>query len=653
MVYSRCVARLVALAGVIACLALSAPAWAEPPEDAPSSTLSLTDLGSSPTLDFYGLQDTRQLSLPVPPGLMPATLNATVELPVNPRPGTITVTQDDRTLARVPLPATDQSPVVIPLAGAEVTDNWTTLTVRVYLSPEGGYCMDPANPLRLTNGTVTFTGPERPPTTVADFLPPVLSKLTILLPGSPSEAESNAAVHLAAAVASRYGKQAPEITATALPAGRAAPAGPPLPLERQIVIKEGPDSGLSVQGAEGVPWLLVSGPAGELTNQTRLLTSSLSPLAMSSKAVVGLPDTDSRQPGDTTTLRDLGQSGAKAVALAPQVSIGVDQTRFGRSVHDVRVHLRGSYSPVPADAGGQLVAMVKGETIDSWSTDGKGVIDRTVAIPDRLLQRTTNVDVLLTVSDNTGRCGDFHTPGAGDRLYTLTISGDSAVHTSAATPPAPSGLQSLPQALTQRVHVGIGTDAMGDTMRAIAIVTSLQRVSALPLDTTVMSLRQAVDSPDPAILISAGGWNIQDISLPVSASSEGPITVNSFGSDGKSATLALDPQLKFASLQTVYDGKRTLLVATSNGAPGQLDELLLWLNSDERRWVELNGAAVVSAPERDPVTVDATVAQSLAPEREPELDPGLLWWVGGGVLAVAAVGLATLLLRRRHPPHGG
>ena len=651
MVYRRCVARVVALAGVIACLALSSPAWGEPPEDAPSSTLSLTDLGSSPTLEFYGLQDTRQLTLPVPPGLTPAALNATVELPVIPRPGTITVTQDDRTLARVALPATDQTPIVIPLTGATVSNNWVTLTVRVYLSPEGGYCMDPTNPLRLTSGTVTFTGPERPPATVADFLPAALQKLTILLPNSPSQAESDAAVHLAAAVASRYDKQAPDITAILLPAGQAAPPTPPLPLERQVVIKEGPDSGLSVQGAEGAPWLLVSGPAGELTNQTRLLTSTLSPLAMSSKAVAGLPNVGVQLPGDTTTLRDLGQPGVKAVALAPQVSIGLDQTRFGRSIHDVRVHLRGSYSPVPADAGGQIVAMVRGETIDSWSTDGKGVIDRSVAIPDRLLKRTTNVDVLLTASDNTGRCGDFHTPGAGDRLFTLTINGDSTVDSTPARPAAPNGLQSLPQALTPRVRVGIGTDALGDTMRAIAIVTSLQRVSALPIDTTVTSLREAVDSSDPAVLISAEGWNFQNIPLPVSASSEGPITVNGFGSDGKSATLALDPGLKFASLQTVYDGRRTLLVATSNGAPGQLDELVRWLNSDRRRWVGLNGAAVVSAPGREPVTVDATVGQFSTPEEE--LDPGLLWWVGGGVLAVVAVGVATLLLRRRHPSHGG
>ena len=291
-----------------------------------------------------------------------------------------------------------------------------------------------------------------------------------------------------------------------------------------------------------------------------------------------------------------------------------------------------------------------GETIDSWPTDGNGVIDRSVAIPDRLLQRTTSVDVLLSVSDNTGRCGDFHTPGAGDRLFTLTINGDSTVRSSPAAPLAPGGLQSMPQALTPRVHLGIGADALGDTQRAIALVTSLQRVSALPMDITVMSVQEAIDSSDPAVLISADGWNDPDISLPVSAPPGGPITVNAFSSDGKSATLALDPALKFASLQTVYDGKRSLLIATSNGAPGQLDELLRWLNSDKGRWVGLNGAAVVSAPGREPVTVDTTASSAATPEADTE--PGWQWWVSGGVLAVAAVGIAAIALRTRRGSPG-
>ncbi len=61
---------------------------------------------------------------------MPVTLNAIVELPVNVRSGTLTVTQDERTIARVPIPPADQVPIVIPLAGVEIVDNSVTITLR-------------------------------------------------------------------------------------------------------------------------------------------------------------------------------------------------------------------------------------------------------------------------------------------------------------------------------------------------------------------------------------------------------------------------------------------------------------------------------------------------------------------------------------------
>ncbi|OOK79510.1 hypothetical protein BZL30_2842 [Mycobacterium kansasii] len=38
--------------------------------------------------------------------------------------------------------------------------------------------------------------------------------------------------------------------------------------------------------------------------------------------------------------------------------IGLDQTRFGRSIHSVRVHLRGSYSPTPTTMSGQIEVTV-------------------------------------------------------------------------------------------------------------------------------------------------------------------------------------------------------------------------------------------------------------------------------------------------------
>lgn len=655
--FRKALGRAIALAGVVGFLVINAPAasWGTPADPVTATdsttTLRLADLGSSSTLEFWGLTNNVPLTLPVLHGLTPTALNATVELPINLRSGLITVTQGDRTIARVNLPTTDQAPIVIPLTGAEVIDNFLSVTVRTYLVPLDGFCLYPESPLRLANGTVTYTGAELPPTTVAHFLPPVLRKLTIYLPQSPSTAESDTAIRLATSTASHYGKQAPEIVVVPLQEGQAAPPTPPAPLERQVVVKEGPDNGLSLQGATGVPWLLVSGPLGQTDeSNTAVLFSDLSELAFSSRAAVESLKPKVQLPADTATLRELGRPFINATSLQPRVSIGVDQTRFGRSIRGVRVHLLGSYTPTPNNIAGRIAVTIGPETIDHWPTDGQGSIDRWIDVPDRLLQRYTNIELVLDVASNVGHCGDFYTAGPGNQLLTLNINGDSTIQSSGAAPPTPDGLQSVPQTLMPRVQVGIAEHSLIDTVRALDILVGLQRMSALPIDTTVTGVKQAVDSSNPALLISADGWNQSDVTLPVAAGPSGPITVNAVGSGDKPTKLTLDPMLRFASLQTVFNRGRTLLIATSNGAPGQLDELIRWLKGDDNKhWQRLKGVAVVSVPGQDPVTVDhpPLPAGAAAAGSGSHSDLDWLWWFGAGWVAVAIVGAGVILWRVR------
>ena len=627
-----CGCRLVGLLGALAIVALGIPitAHADEPVAPPGGpVVSLMDMGTIAPLAFYGDQGTAVVTIPVSPGLIPGALNATVELPVNIRSGTVTLTQDDRTISRVPLPALDQAPISIPLRGAEIVDNAVTITLRTYLVPLEGYCLDPTNPLRLTDGAVAFAGGETPPTSISDFLPPVLRSLTIAIPAAPSQAEADAAVRLSAAIVARYGLQPIRVAVVSL----AAPLPPAVPFGRVIVIQQSPQTGLTLVPGDGpIPRLRISGPENELTNQARLLSADVARLAMSSTAVVG-PLRDAPQlPGNVTTLRSLGQPVVSAVALAPQVSIGLDQTRMGRSAHDVRVHLMGSYTPIPNSISARLIAVVGGETIDRWPSDNTGVIDRWVSVPDRLLERYTTLGVSLNIAGNTGRCGEF-------QPLTLTIDGDSVVASQPAVPPVPGGFQSLPQALMPQVQIGIGTDAFADTVRATAIVVGLQRMSALPLDTVVTDIQRAIDSRRPAILVAADGWEYPDITLPLSVG-KGGITVDGVDSSAEPTTLTLDPELRFGSLQAFFDGRRSLLVATSNAAPAQLDELLRWMGSDPRRWPRLDGVALVSAPGRLPVTIRPQSGVADSPVRSGG-DP-TAWWAAGGVAAMAVLGYGLI-----------
>src|SRR5207248_1341027 len=134
--------------GALVAVATASPGEDESPAD--GIALDARSVGLDNNLALYGLQGTQSLTIPVPPGFVPSTLNALVELPVGVRAGTIAVSQDDRTLSRVSLPADFDAPVSIPLAGADVVDNAITLLVRSYLDPLDGYCLyDPTLPLRL------------------------------------------------------------------------------------------------------------------------------------------------------------------------------------------------------------------------------------------------------------------------------------------------------------------------------------------------------------------------------------------------------------------------------------------------------------------------------------------------------------------------
>ncbi len=660
--------RMAAFAGIVAMVALAPAAGAEPTDGDPSTaptagtapaasapapapadatTLPLDDLGSSNTIWFDARQDitSSTFSFVVPKGLTPTSLNATIELPVNLRFGNMTVTQDGRTVSRLPLPADDQAPMVIPLTGLEFSDNWASVTLTVTALPRDDYyCWDPKSPIRLVNSSITFTGREVVPATVADFLPPTLRRVSIAMPTNPSLAESEAAIQLAAAMTTRYGWQNTDIVVVPLPEGALALPEPAPPRERQIVVKEGPDPGVSLQPGKGIPALLITGPGAELTNQTRLLTDPSLAFALSPKAVAGPLATEQKPVRNSTTLDKLKLTRLSAESLRPEVDVKIDQSMFAQPLQGIRVHLLGSYTPLAGNFNGEVTVAIGDEVIDRWPVDDTGTIDRWVDIPDKLVQRITMLRVRVHTTGDPGHCNDYLN-------LILRIDGSTEIEGNRASPPVPPGLRSLPQALMPRIQVGLGPNTFGDTVRAAQIIVGLQRNSAIPLVTAVTTLDQAIGSGEPAILIAADGWTDNRLAIPFTADL-GTITIQAYTESGDPVTLNLDPAIKYGSLQTVFDGQRSVLVATSNDNPAQLDELLRWLAQKPNRWAALDGRAVISVPGTDPVTVpnrrtDLPTQQGTGSSAKG--GTGWIWWAAGAIAAVSLLG-ALLILRRTAKP---
>jgi hypothetical protein len=624
-------------------------ATAEPPpvdvQGGTSLTLGLRAFGISPLISLYGVEGSQTLTIPVPPGLTPAELNATAILPANVRGAILEAAQDDRILSRVPVAGGDEVPVNIPLAGAEVIDNAITLVIRSYLQLPEGYCVyNPTNPLRLINSAVRFAGSETPPTSIADFLPPVLQKLSLFVPSDPSRAESDAAIRLATTTVARYGPQYTDVDVVRL---GTAPVPPPQALERQIVIEESDQPGIRLAGSpNSIPALVISGSDAELNNEARLLSSDASLLAVTPAVVARpLPTAATTVIGDVTTISELGQPGVNATSLVnPQVTVLLDQTRIGRPIQGARVHLIGTYTPLPNSLGGVVTVRASGQYLASWTTDETGRIDRWVDIPDRVVGRSTNVDVAVNAAGNTGLCGEF-------QPVTLTIDGATVVQTSPARTPIPGGFQSLPQALMPRIEVGMG-DGFDNTRRAVQILVGQQRLSAQPFDTALVSVEDAVKSTNSAVIISPDNWTAKDITLPVTFTSQGDVTVQNIDGTGQAATLRLTPAVRAGSLQTLQHNDRTLLIATSNDAPDQLDRLLGWLSADATRWQRLSGSAVLATPDRAPVVVPLRVEKSAtdaASADDRSTDGKVIYGLAAAATVILILGLGWMWLRRKRP----
>lgn len=167
-----------------AVLALSGVGQALAQGDTPPP-LSLRSIGASDDITFAGQQAQVSMSIPVPQNLSPDKLRGTVSVPPFVTGGTVDVMQGDRVISRTPINPAPNSPIELSLSGATVARNAADITLRAYLTVSGICQFDPDNAFHIRDATVSFTGREAIPRNVAEFLPPILRKLTIFVPQKP------------------------------------------------------------------------------------------------------------------------------------------------------------------------------------------------------------------------------------------------------------------------------------------------------------------------------------------------------------------------------------------------------------------------------------------------------------------------------------
>ncbi|MFW0795180.1 hypothetical protein AAFP30_15310 [Gordonia sp. CPCC 205515] len=630
-------ALLVVLTVVAALAGLPGRATAVPGD--PPSPISLTDLGSSSTISFPGQQGQVSLSLPVPPDLAPATLRGTTQVPDFVTGGSVDVLQGDRLISRTPISTAPSAPIELSLRGVNVTKNAADLTLRAYLQIQGFCQFDPANAFRITGANVTYTGREAIPTTVAGFLPPILRGLTIYVPSDVQQDEGAAAVNLAAAVTANYGAARVPVETVGLPRANMTPPEVPGPLERQVVINSKAPQGLSLQNNRGSSYLVIGGSGDDLVTQTQLLTSDLSPIALSSSAVAGTLHAAPQLPRDVQTLADLGVTDQSVTSASwPSISFGIDQTRIGRPSKGIRVQLIGTYSPGQRNTSGIIAVQAGDRTISTISADGDGSYNQWVDIPDDVVKRYTAITLTYQRGDLGEACGTGY-------RSSLSLSSAGEVQADPADPPQPSGFQSLPQALMPRTQLAWTKGDVGDVSRAVTIVAGMQQMSTVPLGIDVVSMDTAGSSDLPAILIAADGTGLPELTLPLQTDGRTLKVVNTSG-DAQTSSVTLNPGINFGALEVTRQNDRSVLVATSTNDTADLDGLLRGLSAGSQ-WSGLEGDAILQVAGNDPVTV---ASDQVSPVESS--DGHGSWWtvalvVIGAALLAGLVALATILARRR------
>lgn len=616
-----------------------------PATAAEDPTLTLSELGAENDLSLPGRTVEVPLSFRVPDGTRPETLTGQLQLPAEYTGGVVEIHQDNRMYSTTVVEMADfTAGIALPLDGITVEDARADITLRAVLDVDGDqWCIEEPAAL-LRDAAVSFTGSTTSPMVVAEFLPPVLKKISIHVPADPAETVQAAALEVATSVASVYQPIDLDVEVVQLPPGTLSPAAGPEDFERQIVLVDDRPEGRTelVNPGEDDTFLRLSGGDGTLYDQTRLLTDTMLPLAADVEVTPAgfgdIPDLSA----DVATLAELGNYNLISESVArTRILIGVERSRLRPYATSLEVHLTGTYTPLPERNSGQLTAVVGDTVVDAFTADETGVIDRRFTVPGELMDRYVEIGVELRTLGEVS-CG--HTQPVG-----LNIDADSVVTAENSDTPLLRGFRVLPQSFQPGVDVALAAGDVAHLSRAVRVLTGVQSLSSQRIRPHLVNWDEAVASSRSTILVDAEGSRLDQVPTYLNqAATAVEISDESRAAPSAAAlvrSLNTSSELSWASLQAVWDDNtdRMLLVASSTGAAAQLDELLDWLEGDEDRWAGLDGEILVRIGEREPVELKVAAA----PESAAEISRSAMVAAVAAVAVVLAIALTLWSLRRR------
>jgi Bacterial cellulose synthase subunit len=606
----------------------------------PRMTFAWSTLGLPATFSLDETAGSQNQTIPVPAGLHAAVLSGVLHAPASLGSGYLEIDSSTGTAlgsVRLPRPSAGAGavPFHISLAGAPVHDGAVTVSfaLRQPTQAPAAQCALTPQP-SVSSLATTFTGSAAAPRTIAEFFPPVLSQIIIYTSPTPTPAEQQATLQLAASLVSHYEPITVGVTVRALAPGSPTPAASPDPLTRSVVIRQQQPGGVSIvpAGHSGTV-LQLSGSSTTLAEQTSLFSTNLSQLAQVPDAVV---DRAASAPHLNTasvyTFGQLNLSTSGSVLGQQSLSFELDQGQLGGPLSSITVHLRAHYTPVVPPTQGTLTVSVNSVQLAATRLTTAGSVSSTFTIPSSLLSRKVTVQLNVAYSPG-GSCTGPALP--------ISFSVDPRSYVVVSDTSAPAGaFSALPTAFLGGMAVSMQSASINQLQYAILAVAGLQALTAEPLFPQVVPYGSIADNGLGALIVAdAAGVSQLGLDPPLQGNTA-QITAGLAGRPAVSFTGGVGSVQSFADKAH----HRTVLLITTTAGWHLVAPLFTQLA--RTGWSSLTGDVYAAGTTGTPV--DLTVRDSgIIPFEPPASHRWYLWFLAAGLVALVLIAAAVIRQGRR------
>lgn len=593
---------------------------------------AFADLGLPEVVRLQGAVAEQAFFIPVPPGAQPTHLDADLVVSPDVVDGYVEVRSQERLLATLPFTNTVRH-VRIPLDHALVQDNMMPLTLRARIRSDDDVCTTAyvGGWLEWQQMMLTFEGVPSSPSHIGEFWPPVVQDVHIVVPPAPTQAEAEAVLRIAAAVAQRYRAVRPTVHVEALPDNGTLPppreTNPTLARvwERRIVIRETSDASRLTLEADDIPTLRLEGTAEALHMQSRLVASRLI------RAVVA-------RTADPVTLVEAEQVGREVITFAElqpptlnmfgigrmTIPLNISQADLGGPVKALALRLSGTHTPPAPTAHATLSVYVNEGLVHAVPLNESGFFDLYIPIASALLQRDNTIRIQVDYTPPEGECR------VGAHPFGLTLSPQSYLAFERGESLSP-GFVRLPQSLLPTFDVAFDRLDLSSLRAAALLTAEWQRLTRTPLVPRVQPLETVVAARTPALVIAQVPDNAAAFAPPVQPEPFRVVDVNGH------VVLSLGMEISFGVLEAFEHRGRMVVLVTQQGHMPPETTVQAALSSPNG-WYDLQGDVLIVPDEGDPVALSV---RSGAVRVEPLAPSRTMWWQRLRPLVYAVLLFAT------------